>query len=54
MAKAALEAELTRINALAVEVPGDLRSRVVAYLEATRTVTWDDAVREIMEEDEER
>jgi hypothetical protein len=54
MAKAALEAELTRLNALAVEVPGDLRSRVVAYLEANRTVTWDDAVREIMEEDEER
>ena len=36
MAQEALEAELTRLNAAAVDVPADLDARVRAYLQATR------------------
>jgi hypothetical protein len=49
MAKAALEAELERLNAEPVAIPGDLDQRVQAYLAANPKATWDEAVRAIME-----
>lgn len=49
MAKEALEAELTRLNAAAVDVPADLDARVRATLQANPKATWDAAVKVIME-----
>ena len=52
MAKQAVEAELARFNALAVDVPADLAERVRAYVRANPAETWGDAVRAIMDEGE--
>ena len=51
MAKAALEAELARLNAEPVDVPDDIVERVRAYLVEHREETWDDAVRAVMDEE---
>jgi predicted amidohydrolase YtcJ len=51
MAKAALEAELARLNAEPVNVPDDLDQQVRAYLDENPEETWDAAVKGIVEED---
>ena len=51
MAQEALEAELERLNAEPVAVPANLEARVREHLEANPTLTWDDAVGEIVAED---
>jgi DNA topoisomerase VI subunit B len=51
IARAALEAELERLNAELVDVPDDLAGQVRAYLDEHREETWDDAIKAIMEDD---
>ncbi len=47
-AQAALEAELTSLNAMPVDIPDDLDERVRAYLAAHPMAPWDDAVQAII------
>ena len=47
---AALAAELARINAMPVDIPGDLDARVRAYWAEHPTAPWDDALRAIIGE----
>jgi hypothetical protein len=49
MAKAALEAELERLNAEPVVVPADLDAQVQVRLKADPKLAWDEAVKAIME-----
>jgi hypothetical protein len=47
---AALAAELARINAMPVDIPGDLDARVRADWAEHPTAPWDDALRAIIGE----
>ena len=49
-ARAALQAEMARLNAEPVEVPEDLDQQVRAYLDENPEKTWDAAVKGIVEE----
>jgi hypothetical protein len=54
MAREALNAELARLNAAPVDTPDDLDAQVRAHLDDHPEMTWDDAVRAILDEDKER
>ena len=47
-----MEAELERLARIATETPSDLEARVKQHLTEHPAETWDDAVRQIAEEEE--
>ena len=51
-ARPVVEAELERLARIAIETPSDLEARVKQYLTEHPAETWDDAVRQIAEEED--